>query len=80
MLIFFYKKAEEASHVNCWDPLTRREHSIYYARISIPGISKVDTILFTRLPYFILFYLIPCHLDALKISKSRLGLYNVHKL
>ena len=43
-------------------------------------ISKVDTILFTYLPYFILFCLIPCHLDALKMSKSGLGLYNVHKL
>ena len=47
---------------------------------SIESISKVDTILFTYLPYFVLFCLIPCHLDALKMSKSRLGLYNVHKL
>ena len=43
-------------------------------------ISKVDTILFTYLPFFIFFYLIPCHLDALKMSKSGLGLYNIHKL
>ena len=43
-------------------------------------ISKVDTVLFTYLPYFILFCLIPCHLDAPKMSKSGLGLYNIHKL
>ena len=43
-------------------------------------ISKVDTVLFTYLPYFLLFCLIPCHLGAPKMSKSGLGLYNVHKL
>ena len=42
-------------------------------------IDKHDVDLFTYSDYLILFSLIPCHLDAPKMSKSGLGLYKCNK-
>ena len=43
-------------------------------------IRKVEVNLFTYPTYFGLFWLVPCHLDALKMSKLGLGLFNINKL